>query len=747
MEYGDFGLAVSLVMTSVSQKAHLIHDSGGYFDEHTHRTYSPKYLVNNNITVERMPFTTSGDDSTYTGEYLDNTTDVDETSFSLKSEKDFNSLVSELSLGNGEELTNYANGDYISENLDNDTDKPCNCDTVSCLCETANFMITEDSENVINISSKQCKSSLLPKPQKSTDSKDHLNNNKVCFPKSQELLEYYQSTEIRKDEVTGGNKHTVHEGFVTNIERLCHAYSDVVHVNDDAVQSAGISREEKENVNCHLYNHASLSRGCAGLETNSSLHESEKREISEDGSIPKTHFSIGNECIFDQDNVPEGDAIQKKLFINNWAQGFPQAGYNAEMFASEASNVESYLLFRQTSINSAEDATLEGSNCSRSTSPDLSESTWSISSLNEMPQGNRRLSCCSIASLSSLSIADFLLRPHSASTTANVSLPQSRRASIDGTVDKVSSRQPLLSCSKSSRRASVTSATFEGLSNLSRRSSFSVVISRPTSPIIEETHLGVSRNLSLSTLTEISSKSSVSQCSRKSSLIDSNSTSPSRKSSYPERRSSDSSEISLMSLHGTFTERGSLFSNSLDPLDSIERNDTPSPSPFGDQLKYFQDKRKNQMFLVKTTTTRLGLNTRRNSYNLWREENLDNRGRPLLKKPEINVGEKTDIFTKERVAAINMAMEWVREELHQLREQDESLAHQFLDIRRTIHELKLDWSCEDHREMLMQAEDEIDTIENLKRVSDLPEHHSHDFILRNKGVTRIKLGERKYSIF
>ena len=82
----------------------------------------------------------------------------------------------------------------------------------------------------------------------------------------------------------------------------------------------------------------------------------------------------------------------------------------------------------------------------------------------------------------------------------------------------------------------------------------------------------------------------------------------------------------------------------------------------------------------------------------------------------------------------------------QMKKQDQDLASQFLRIRKTIYNLKLEWSCMDHQCMLEDAETDMDTIEELRRVTDLPVPAELDLSLIEKGFTKFNMATRRYSL-
>lgn len=82
----------------------------------------------------------------------------------------------------------------------------------------------------------------------------------------------------------------------------------------------------------------------------------------------------------------------------------------------------------------------------------------------------------------------------------------------------------------------------------------------------------------------------------------------------------------------------------------------------------------------------------------------------------------------------------------EMRKQDQTLASEFLRIKQTIYDLKLEWSCEDHQCMLDGAETEMDVLEELRRVTDLPLQTDLDLSLKEKGFTKLNVCSRRYSL-
>ncbi|KAL3888201.1 hypothetical protein ACJMK2_000578 [Sinanodonta woodiana] len=158
----------------------------------------------------------------------------------------------------------------------------------------------------------------------------------------------------------------------------------------------------------------------------------------------------------------------------------------------------------------------------------------------------------------------------------------------------------------------------------------------------------------------------------------------------------------------------------------------------------------NDLARLKATASKLNLRTRRSSYMLWKDRYLEPNSRvvkPSFAETSDVVSKNTkETWTEERIDKINNALEWLRNELLAMRSQDQDLARQFLSIRHDIHQLKLQKSCEEHKEMLEDLTQDLEEAHELDRICDfsLP-----DFVnespLRQIGVTRMNLSSRRFS--
>ncbi|XP_070534040.1 protein FAM167A-like [Ptychodera flava] len=148
--------------------------------------------------------------------------------------------------------------------------------------------------------------------------------------------------------------------------------------------------------------------------------------------------------------------------------------------------------------------------------------------------------------------------------------------------------------------------------------------------------------------------------------------------------------------------------------------------------------------ILKSMTTRLKLKTRRPSYIEWRAK---------LEKPSLayytpDVATVSPKSHAERKEDIESAIEWLRRELIDMRSQDQSLARQLVQIHREIQRLRLEQSCEAHRDMIdemqytLEEQDEMADIcemdPNLLKIMRTPLNHL--------GVTRMNLSTRRFSL-
>lgn len=81
-----------------------------------------------------------------------------------------------------------------------------------------------------------------------------------------------------------------------------------------------------------------------------------------------------------------------------------------------------------------------------------------------------------------------------------------------------------------------------------------------------------------------------------------------------------------------------------------------------------------------------------------------------------------------------------------MRDTDNSLAMQFLEIRRTMHHMKYRKTCELHRETMEDAHIQASEIKKLKRISDTPDLHVDERRFETDHITSHNITSRKFSL-
>ena len=81
-----------------------------------------------------------------------------------------------------------------------------------------------------------------------------------------------------------------------------------------------------------------------------------------------------------------------------------------------------------------------------------------------------------------------------------------------------------------------------------------------------------------------------------------------------------------------------------------------------------------------------------------------------------------------------------------MRSQDQELARTLLTLRQDIQQLKLKRSYEDHKEMLDDVQCDMEEVQEMKDVCDLP-IDTPENPLKRLGVTPMNFSSRRFSIF
>ncbi|XP_061187547.1 protein FAM167A-like [Saccostrea echinata] len=147
------------------------------------------------------------------------------------------------------------------------------------------------------------------------------------------------------------------------------------------------------------------------------------------------------------------------------------------------------------------------------------------------------------------------------------------------------------------------------------------------------------------------------------------------------------------------------------------------------------------LFRLKCKTRKLRLDTRRPSYLEWRASLKRYRA-----ENEHDLDRNKGVPNDQDFEKINNSLKWIREELTKMREQDQDLARQFLTIHSDIQKLRLEWSWQYHEFSLQDALIDYQEVEEIKRISDLPLVSDTEMSLVDRGLTKMNLCHRKYSV-
>ncbi|CAH1794309.1 unnamed protein product [Owenia fusiformis] len=150
---------------------------------------------------------------------------------------------------------------------------------------------------------------------------------------------------------------------------------------------------------------------------------------------------------------------------------------------------------------------------------------------------------------------------------------------------------------------------------------------------------------------------------------------------------------------------------------------------------------------LKTMAEKLKLKTRRPSYVQWKQQYVD---RPLLARlnNDYRVVVRENMEWTERKDEINKALAWLRHELIQMKQEDQILARQLVALRHEINRVRLEKSCDEHRETIDDAMYELEEqAEEYTSLCDTPTDLLSPTPLRQIGVTRMNITSRRFSVF
>lgn len=160
---------------------------------------------------------------------------------------------------------------------------------------------------------------------------------------------------------------------------------------------------------------------------------------------------------------------------------------------------------------------------------------------------------------------------------------------------------------------------------------------------------------------------------------------------------------------------------------------------------------------LKALTEKLNLQTRRPSYLEW-QARLDadsfkelRTGHEQLPGDRPLNGDETPKSTGELQGYSNIseALDFLRRELMDMREQDQKLARQLMRLRGEINKLKIEQACHLHRRMLNDATfslEERDELSDLLCECPVSPELGLSAPLRLIGVTKMNLNSRRFSL-
>lgn len=168
---------------------------------------------------------------------------------------------------------------------------------------------------------------------------------------------------------------------------------------------------------------------------------------------------------------------------------------------------------------------------------------------------------------------------------------------------------------------------------------------------------------------------------------------------------------------------------------------------------------------LRATASILRLQTKRQSYINWKTNHYDNffkqKNRKAVlcenalknwteecrtKRPQKKGFPAGQVECEGKSMTIDQALNWIRHELKAMRLVDQALARQLLTLRHEIQDIRLRWSCEDHRSLVEDIQIELEELQYLGEIIDIPVHllEFHN-PLKHWGVTKLNLNNKRFS--
>ncbi|KAM9320989.1 protein FAM167B [Gastrophryne carolinensis] len=156
---------------------------------------------------------------------------------------------------------------------------------------------------------------------------------------------------------------------------------------------------------------------------------------------------------------------------------------------------------------------------------------------------------------------------------------------------------------------------------------------------------------------------------------------------------------------------------------------------------------------VKALAARLKLQTRRPSYQEWTQRV---QARPWIKSTTVAQERLPSTQAKNTpkngicgFSSMDEALEWLRKELSEMQAWDHQLARQLMQLRSQISRLKIEQTCERHKEMLDDATYDLEGCdEDSDLLCNIPPRAAFSLStpLKHIGVTRMNINSRRFSL-
>ncbi|XP_047483334.1 uncharacterized protein LOC125035167 [Penaeus chinensis] len=177
---------------------------------------------------------------------------------------------------------------------------------------------------------------------------------------------------------------------------------------------------------------------------------------------------------------------------------------------------------------------------------------------------------------------------------------------------------------------------------------------------------------------------------------------------------------------------------------------------FKQKQKEIEEGNKDDMSRVRDLTARLKLATRRPSYLDWLNS-VQNRSKEIGRVLELHPPKvleegvlEEEITDESRKKNLKSALNWLKTELQEMRQQDQQLARQLMQLRIEFQRVRLLRSCNNHQALVDEVRNEAEEARTFESsdLCDVPQDLREAFspVLREIGVTRMNITSRRFSL-